>query len=94
MVQTLLSQVINVDPVVDDWAHIKAPTLVFGGAEDSLPGSAAVFKERMKFIADTIPNGNARLHLIPGVGHVPHMEAPEKTYPPLIAFLKEGISKP
>ena len=94
MVQTLLAQVIYFDPVIDDWAHIKAPTLVFGGAEDSLPGSAALFKERMKFIADTIPNGNARLYLIPGIGHVPHMEAPEKTYPPLVGFLKEGISKP
>ena len=60
MVQTLLSQVQYLDPVVDDWAHIKAPTLVFGGAEDMLPGSAAVFQERMKFIADTIPNGNAQ----------------------------------
>jgi len=57
MVQTLLAQAIYLDPVVDDWAHIKAPTLVFGGAEDSLPGSAALFKERMKFIAETIPNG-------------------------------------
>jgi pimeloyl-ACP methyl ester carboxylesterase len=94
MVQTLLTQTIYLDPVVDDWAHIKAPTLVLGGAEDSLPGSAAVFRERMKFVAETIPNHNARLHLIPGIGHVPHMEAPEKTYPPLIAFLKEGISKP
>jgi pimeloyl-ACP methyl ester carboxylesterase len=94
MVQTLLSQVQYLDPVVDDWAHIKAPTLVFGGAEDSLPGSAALFKERMKYIAETIPNGNARLHLIPGLGHVPHMEAPEKAYPPLLNFLKEGISKP
>jgi pimeloyl-ACP methyl ester carboxylesterase len=93
MVQTLLSQVQYLDPVVDDWAHIQPPTLVFGGAEDSLPGSAALFRERMKFIADTVPNRNARLHLIPGLGHVPHMEAPEKTYPPLIAFLKEGISK-
>ena len=94
MVQTLLSQVQYLDPVVDDWTHIKAPTLVFGGAEDSLPGSAALFKERMKYIAETIPNGNARLHLIPGLGHVPHMEAPEKAYPPLLTFLKEGISKP
>ncbi len=91
MVQTLLAQSIYLDPVVDDWAHIKAPTLVFGGAEDSLPGSAAVFQERMKFVAQTIPGGNARLYLIPGVGHVPHMEAPEKTYPPLIAFLKDVI---
>jgi pimeloyl-ACP methyl ester carboxylesterase len=45
----------------------------------------------MKFVAETIPNGRGRLHLIPGVGHVPHMEAPEKTYPPLLAFLKEGL---
>src|SRR5689334_25340492 len=83
MVQTLLGQAIYLDPVVDVWAHIKAPTLVFGGAEDSLPGSAAVFKERMKFVSETIPEGNARLLLIPGIGHVPHMEAPTKTYPPL-----------
>ena len=94
MVQTLLTQTIYLDPVVDDWTHIKAPTLVFGGAEDSLPGSSTIFKERMKFVSETIPNGNARLQLIPGIGHVPHMEAPEKTYPPLLAFLKEGISKP
>jgi len=93
MVQTLLSQVIYLDPVVDDWPHIQAPTLAFGGAEDSLPGSAALFQERMKFIAGVIPNRNGRLHLIPGLGHVPHMEAPEKTYPPLIAFLKEGLGK-
>jgi pimeloyl-ACP methyl ester carboxylesterase len=89
MIQTLLGQVPYLDPVVDDWAHIKAPTLVFGGAEDMLPGSADVFKERMKFVAQTIPN--ARLHLIAGLGHVPHMEAPERTYPPLIAFLMEGM---
>jgi pimeloyl-ACP methyl ester carboxylesterase len=92
MVQTLINQVQYLDQVVDDWAHIKAPTLVFGGAEDVLPGSAAVFKERMKFIADTIPNGNARLLLLPGLGHVPHLEAPDKTYPPLLAFLKEGLA--
>jgi pimeloyl-ACP methyl ester carboxylesterase len=93
MVQTLLGQVQYLDPVVNDWAHIKAPTLVFGGAEDSLPGSAAVFKQRMKFVADSIPNANGRLHLIPGLGHVPHMEAPEKTYPPLVEFLTEGVAR-
>jgi pimeloyl-ACP methyl ester carboxylesterase len=93
MVQTLTTQVIYADAVVDDWAHIKAPTLVFGGAEDVLPGSAALFQQRMKFVADTIPNGNGHLQLIPGIGHVPHLEAPEKTYPPLIAFLREGLGK-
>ena len=89
MVQALLGQITYLDPVISDWSHIKAQTLAFGGAEDSLAGP--VFKERMKFIADSIPNGNGKLLLLPGLGHVPHMESPEKTYPPLIAFLKEGL---
>jgi len=92
MVQAIINSVQYLDPVVDDWPHIKAPTLVFGGADDSLPGSPAVFRERMKFIADTVPNGNAHLQLLPGLGHVPHMEAPDKTLPPLVAFLKEGLA--
>jgi pimeloyl-ACP methyl ester carboxylesterase len=92
MVQTMLSQVIYHDPVVNDWEHIKAPTLLFGGAEDSLPGSADVFQKRMQFVAGRIPEGRGRLHLIPGLGHVPHLEAPGKTYPPLVAFLKEGVA--
>ncbi len=91
MVQTLIGDMLYREQVIDDWAHIKAPTLAFGGAEDVLPGSSKVFQERMKYVADTIPNGNGRLLLLPGLGHVPHMEAPEKTYPPLIAFLKEGV---
>ncbi len=92
MVQTLINSVQYLDPVVDDWAHIKAPTLVFGGADDSLPGSAVLFRERMKFVADTIPDHNAKLLLLPGLGHVPHMEAPERTLPPLVAFLKDGLT--
>ena len=91
MVQTLTSNVIAQDPVVYDWAHIQSPTLAFGGAEDVLPGSAKLFQERMKFIVDTIPNAKARLQLLPGLGHVPHLESPEKTLPPLVAFLKEGV---
>jgi pimeloyl-ACP methyl ester carboxylesterase len=45
----------------------------------------------MKALVDAVPNGNAKLHLLPGLGHVPHMEAPEKTIPPMVAFLKEGV---
>ncbi|HEX4915973.1 MAG TPA: alpha/beta hydrolase, partial [Vicinamibacterales bacterium] len=93
MVQALTGQNLQQDPVVYDWANIKAPTLAFGGAEDILPGTVKLFQERMKVLADTIPNGNGRLHLIPGLGHVPHVEAPEKTIPPMIAFLKEGLAK-
>jgi pimeloyl-ACP methyl ester carboxylesterase len=90
-VQTLISSLINLDPVVDDWAHIQAPTLVYGGAEDMLPGTAAAFQEGMKHIAATIPNGKARLELLPGLGHVPFIESPERSLPPLVEFLKEGL---
>jgi pimeloyl-ACP methyl ester carboxylesterase len=91
MVQALISAVQYHDQVIYDWPHITVTTLVFGGAEDVLPGSATIFKERMKYLADTIPDHKARLLLIPGLGHVAHMEAPDKVFPPLIAFLKEGL---
>lgn len=91
MVQALISNVIYADPVVYDWQHIQVPTLVFGGAEDVLPGTAEAFQQRMKYIAETIPGGKARLLLLPGLGHVPHVEDPEQTIPPLVAFLKEGV---
>jgi pimeloyl-ACP methyl ester carboxylesterase len=91
MVQTLISQVQYADPVVYDWSHIKAPTFVFGGADDFLAGTPANFQARMKYISETIPDGKAKLHLLPGLGHVPHLEAPDRFYPPLVAFLKEGV---
>lgn len=45
----------------------------------------------MKRLVLLISIGNARLLLLPGLGHVPHMEAPERTFPPLVAFLNEGL---
>jgi pimeloyl-ACP methyl ester carboxylesterase len=92
MVQALIGQMLYADPVVYDWAHIQVPTLAFGGAEDMLLGPAARFQERMQYLAKTIPNGNGKVLLIPGLGHVPHLEAPEKVLPPLVAFLKEGLA--
>jgi len=89
-VQALISNLIYLDPVVYDWPHIQAPTLVYGGAEDMLPGTAAAFQEGMKKIAAAIPNGKARLQLLPGLGHVPFVEDPQRSLPPVIAFLKEG----
>ena len=91
MVQTLIGNVNYADPVVYDWPHIKAPTLAFGGADDFLAGTPAIFQARMKVLADSVPDGKGRLLLIPGLGHVPHLEAPERTIPPLVAFLKEGL---
>lgn len=92
MVQSLITQMLYNDPVVYDWAHIQAPTLAFGGADDMLLGTAANFQARMQFLAASVPNGNGRALLLPGLGHVPHLEAPEKVLPPLVAFLKEGVT--
>ena len=92
-VQTLINNVIYLDPVVYDWAHIQAPTFVYGGAEDMLAGTPAAFQEGMKHIATVIPNGKARLELLPGLGHVPFLESPERSLPPLVAFLKEGVAR-
>lgn len=92
MVQALIGQMLYADPVVYDWPHIQVPTLAFGGAEDMLLGTAASFQERMAALAKAVPNGNGRVHLIPGLGHVPHLEAPDKVLPPLIAFLKESLT--
>lgn len=92
MVQALIGQMLYFDPVVYDWAHIQVPTLAFGGAEDLLLGPAARFQERMQYLAKTIPNGNGRVLLLPGLGHVPHLEAPDKVLPPLVDFLKEGAA--
>ena len=92
MVQALIGQMLYQDPVVYDWAHIQVPTLAFGGADDMLLGTAAAFQERMAYIAKTVPNGNGKLLLLPGLGHVPHLEAPEKVLPPLVEFLKAGLT--
>ena len=92
MVQSLISQMLYGDPVVYDWPHIQVPTLAFGGAEDMLLGPAKNFQDRMAVLAKTIPNGNGHLHLIPGLGHVPHLEAPDQVLPPLLDFLKQGVT--
>jgi pimeloyl-ACP methyl ester carboxylesterase len=92
MVQALIGQMLYQDPVVYDWEHIMVPTLAFGGAEDLLLGPAAAFQERMAYLAKTIPNGNGKLQLIPGLGHVPHLEAPEKIVPPIVEFFKAGLA--
>jgi len=81
MVRTMLQQVVFFDPVVDDWAHIKARTLVLGGDKDG-----ENFPALAKHIADTVPHG--QLDLIPNAGHVPHIEVPEVFNRELLKFLK------
>jgi pimeloyl-ACP methyl ester carboxylesterase len=79
-VRVLCQQMTFLDPVVYDWPHIKVKTLVLGGASDGPD-----FPAQAKHIADTIPG--AELVLLPDLGHVPHIEAPEVFYPPLLKFL-------
>jgi pimeloyl-ACP methyl ester carboxylesterase len=81
MVRALQQQAIANDPVVYDWPHIKARTLVIGGEKDG-PNYPA----QAKRVADTVQNG--QLYLIPNIGHNPQFEAPQLLYPPLVKFLK------
>jgi pimeloyl-ACP methyl ester carboxylesterase len=81
MVRSRIGQMLYADPVVHDWPHIKAKTLVIGGAKDG-PN----FPVLAKNVADTIPN--AELVLIDNVGHIPHLEAPDQFHAELIRFLK------
>ena len=81
MVRAIYQQITYLDPVVYDWAHIKAKTLVLGGEQDG-----ENFPALAKHIADTIPG--AQLVLIPKVGHVPHLQVPEVFCRELLKFLK------
>jgi pimeloyl-ACP methyl ester carboxylesterase len=81
MVRAWQQYAIANDPVVYDWPHIKARTLVIGGEKDGPNYPAAARR-----VAASVPN--ARVYIIPGVGHCPQFEAPDKLYPPLLRFLK------
>jgi pimeloyl-ACP methyl ester carboxylesterase len=81
MIRASLQQMMYAEPIVYDWPYIRVPTLVIGGREDG-PN----FPELAAIVAESIPG--ARLHLIPDIGHNPHLEAPELFRPPLIEFLE------
>ena len=85
MVQAIYRQITYLDPVVHDWEHIKVKALVIGGERDGQN-----FPALAKHIADTIPG--ARLVLIPGVGHVPHIQLPEVFDRELLKFLSSDGS--
>ena len=81
MVQAIYRQMPYLDPVVHDWAHIKAKTLVLGGDKDGPD-----FPAQARHIAETV--SGAQLVLLPGVGHVPHLQVPEIFNRELLKFLK------
>ena len=81
MVRAIYQQITYLDPVVYDWPHIKAKTLVLCGDLDGPD-----YPKQVKHLAETIPNGH--LVLIPNVGHVPFFQVPDIFYRELLKFLK------
>jgi len=67
-------------PVDDEIGAIKAPTLVIVGA-----GDVATTSDKSDAIAELVPD--AELVVLPGVGHVSALEAPEAVNGALIPFL-------
>jgi pimeloyl-ACP methyl ester carboxylesterase len=81
MVRAWQQHAIANDPVVYDWPHIKARTLVIGGEKDG-PNYPA----QARHVAETVQNG--QLYVIAGIGHNPQFEAPDRLYPVLLRFLR------
>jgi proline iminopeptidase len=61
--------------------EIDVPLLVLHGTEDPIP---LQYSEELARLA---PRG--RLVALPGCGHVPYVECPDRFFPPLQAFLRE-----
>lgn len=72
---------LTAEPVRAFWPQIETPALLIGGTEDG-PDYPAVAQAA----ADLLPEGE--LHLFPGIGHNPHLEAPELLNRELIRFLE------
>ncbi len=67
-------------PVDAFWPKISTPTLLVGGADDG-PN----YREVTRRAVDLLPNGS--LILFPGVGHNPHLEAPDLLNAEMLRFL-------
>jgi pimeloyl-ACP methyl ester carboxylesterase len=80
MVRSIYRQLPYLDPVVYDWPHIRAKTLVIGGARDgnNFPALAAR-------LAAAVPH--AKLVVVPNAGHVLHIQVPEIFNRELLGFL-------
>jgi pimeloyl-ACP methyl ester carboxylesterase len=70
----------NAFDVMDRLGAIRVPTLVIGGAEDTMTPPRF-----LQYLAEHIPG--AQLVLLPGVGHYPMAEQPEAFNQHLAAFL-------
>ena len=96
-VSALHYDMIYSQPVVHELSDIKAPTLLIIGERDRTALNRDLVDEAARArlgryevlgeqAAAAIPD--ARLVELPGVGHIPQVEAPEPTYAALLGFLR------
>lgn len=95
-VQALISEMIYTQPVLYEFNQLKMPTLLIIGQRDrTAPGRELAPEAMRKDLGNysdlgrkttaTIPN--AKLELVDGVGHLPHIEAFSRFIEPLKSFL-------
>jgi pimeloyl-ACP methyl ester carboxylesterase len=100
-VSALTAQMIYDQPVVHDFSKIQAPTFLIIGQEDRTTigrdrvdqktlATLGQYPELGKKASENIPD--AELAELEGVGHIPHLEAPDKFHWALLEFL-QGKSK-
>src|SRR5918999_1296259 len=91
------TEMIYQQPVRHEFGLIKAPTLLVIGQEDrttigrgfvseEVLGTLGQYPQLGRAAAEDIPN--ARLVELERVGHIPHLEAPERFHQALLDFLK------
>jgi pimeloyl-ACP methyl ester carboxylesterase len=71
----------NIDELTPKYKDIFVPTLIVWGEEDKV-----IPLKIGKMLAEAIPD--SKLVVLPEVGHAPHEEAPEKTLPHILEFLR------
>lgn len=98
MASALTYQMIYQQPVRHEFGLIKAPTLLVIGQEDRTTiGRGQVSDEVIKTMGQYPQLGREAARDIPGsrlvelenVGHIPHLEAPERFHQELVTFLKQ-----
>ncbi len=86
-------------PVVYEMPLIKTPTLLIVGEKDraaigrnrvapEVRATLGLYPELARKAAQAMPD--CKLVLLPDVGHVPHLEAPERFHDELLRFLEQN----
>jgi pimeloyl-ACP methyl ester carboxylesterase len=96
-VNAVTYQMIYEQPVCYEWDRIQSPALLIIGQEDrTVVGKALLTEEQKKQYGQYPQLGRktqqairgAKLAALKGVGHIPHIQAPEQFQQHLLAFIK------